>query len=135
MERSEQEAKPKKYYFKVVSYISGMTAVILFAVRFLGIFMEFPENDLFLYSAIVLLVFVCIPSYFISKYRHERKLEDPLNPLEEEQESKMQENGGEKSSWEINKSPFRQRKSGLTWGGGNVHASNAKRGERRGFLE
>lgn len=131
----KQEVKQKKYYFRLIFYISGMTAIILFAVRFLGIFLQFPENDLFLLSGIVLLVLICIPSYFISRYRHERKLEEPLNPLEEEQELSSTKKNSGKSSWGINKSPFRDRKSGLTWGGGNVHAANAKRGKRRGFLE
>lgn len=119
----------------MISYISGVTAMILFVVRFLGIFLDFPGNDFFLYAAIILLVLVCIPSYFISRYRNERNLEDPLNPLGDETNSKPAKDASGKSSWGVNKSPFRQRKSGLTWGGGNVHASNAKRGKRRGFLE
>ncbi|MGB5393659.1 MAG: hypothetical protein WBN16_05385 [Lutimonas sp.] len=30
---------------------------------------------------------------------------------------------------------FRKQKSGLTWGGGNVHGANAKRGTKKGFLK
>ena len=30
---------------------------------------------------------------------------------------------------------FRKQKSGLTWGGGNVHGANAKRGQRKSFLK
>ena len=131
----EHKVKPKNPYFKVIFYISGFTAVILFVVRFLGVFLQFPGNDFFLYAALILLVLVCIPSYFISRYRNERKLEEPLNPLEDEEVSTTPKDKSGKSSWGINKSPFRERNSGLTWGGGNVHASNAKRGKRRGFLE
>ena len=37
--------------------------------------------------------------------------------------------------WGMNNSPFRERKAGLNWGGGNVHAANAKRNKGRGFLK
>lgn len=30
---------------------------------------------------------------------------------------------------------FQKQKSGLTWGGGNVHGANAKRGTKKGFLK
>lgn len=33
------------------------------------------------------------------------------------------------------KSEYRERKSGLNWGGGNVHAANASRGSRRKFMK
>jgi len=36
--------------------------------------------------------------------------------------------------WGMNNSPFRKRKSGLTWGGGNIHASEASRKTRKSFL-
>lgn len=133
---SKQEDKQTKPYFKVIFYLSGLTAVVLFVARFLGIFFEFPENNLILISAIILLVLLCIPSYFISKYRHERKLEEPLNPLEDDWEKPSESRkGAPKSEWGIARSPFRDQKSGLTWGGGNVKGANAKRGKRRGFLE
>ncbi len=37
--------------------------------------------------------------------------------------------------WGMNDSPFRERKSGLTWGGGNIKGASAKRGTRRSFLK
>jgi len=37
--------------------------------------------------------------------------------------------------WGMNDSPFRDRKSGLTWGGGNIKGASAKRGTRRSFLK
>lgn len=33
------------------------------------------------------------------------------------------------------KSEYRERKAGLNWGGGNVHAANASRGSRRRFMK
>ncbi|MBE0650026.1 MAG: hypothetical protein IH595_04205 [Bacteroidales bacterium] len=130
--------KPKSgtYIFKIVFYISGGAGLVLLIVRFLGIFLKFPNNDLILLSALALLGIVCLPSYFISRFRNEGSLEEPLNPLDdgEERASEARE-GTTKPEWEMNKSPFRNRKSGLTWGGGNVHGSNASRGERKGFME
>lgn len=37
--------------------------------------------------------------------------------------------------WGMNDSPFRERKSGLTWGGGNIKGASAKRGKRKSFLK
>jgi hypothetical protein len=128
--------KSRKYAFKVIFYISGGAGIILLVVRFLGIFLKFPNNDLILFSALAVLGIICLPSYFISSFRNERSLEEPLNPLENEGEKSSEtRKGAPKSQWGISKSPFRERKSGLTWGGGSVKGANATRGKRRGFLE
>jgi len=36
--------------------------------------------------------------------------------------------------WGMNNSPYRKRKSGLNWSGGNIHASVASRKTRKPFL-
>ncbi len=136
METEIPAKKQRNYVFKVIFYISGAAGIILLVVRFLGIFLEFPENDLILLSALAVLGIICLPSYFISSFRNERSLEEPLNPLENDGEKPGDvHKGAAKSAWRMARSPFRDNKSGLTWGGGNIKGSNATRGERRGFLE
>lgn len=68
----------------------------------------------------------------IAKYR-DRREEGPakLDPgVDREGEGKDAPKG-----WGMNDSPFRKRKSGLSWGGGNIKASEASRGERRTFMK
>lgn len=48
----------------------------------------------------------------------------------------MQKKGDYKvKGWDMNTSPFRDRKSGLRWEGGNIKGVNAKRASRRRFLK
>jgi len=37
--------------------------------------------------------------------------------------------------WGMNNSPFRDRKSSASWGGGNIKGANVSRGSRRQFLK
>ena len=36
--------------------------------------------------------------------------------------------------WSMNSSPFRERKSGASWGGGNIHGAVPKRENRKKFF-
>jgi len=50
-------------------------------------------------------------------------------------DNKRSESSDLKSNgWSMNNSPFRDRKGGLNWGGGNIHAAEASRKSRRSFL-
>jgi len=91
--------------------------------------------DLFapgLVAAMILLVIV-----LIADFRKRKQFLDfstrKSNP-EKVSSSKEKE---EKPSDEpmVLKSDYRERKSGLNWGGGNVHAANASRGSRRKFMK
>ncbi len=121
---------------KTIIYVSGIIGIILLVVRLLGIFLEFPQNDLILLSGIILLGLVCLPSYFIDKYRHEKKMDNVIKPYNGQQKKSqtIQESDSKTKGWGMNNSPFRERRSGMTWGGGNIHGANASRGKRKSFL-
>ena len=99
--------------------------------------MEFPLNNLFLTLGLALLVVVFLPLAIIGRYRHNKKINWIIDSYKvPNKESFPLEKGDlDAKGWGMNNSPFRERKSGLTWGGGNIKGANATRGTRRNFLK
>jgi hypothetical protein len=121
---------------KFLMYISGITGILFLAMRLLGTVMEFQENSIFLIFGLILLGLIFMPLFILDRYRHNRKINNIIKSYEG-RERKMP--GHPKpvqgpKGWSMNDSPFRERKSGLTWGGGNIRAAEATRGTRRSFL-
>ncbi len=84
---------------------------------------------------IALFVGVILPVLIVRDVREKRRIRKILDSHRNSGSGKA---SGELHSdpargWNMNNSPFRRRKSGLRWEGGNVHAANATRGERRRF--
>ena len=52
-----------------------------------------------------------------------------------ETDTKKESISTDKKKNDVEYPSFQKQKSGLTWGGGNIHGANAKRGERKGFLK
>ncbi len=121
---------------KVLLYISGITGTILLALRLLGTVMDFQENDFFLISGLVLMGLVFLPLLLIDRYRHNRKINSIIKSYEgrDRKLPAVPKPGNSAKGWSMNDSPFRERKSRLTWGGGNIKAAEASRGTRRSFL-
>ena len=122
---------------KTIILISGITGTLLLMLRMLGIFMEFRGDDIVLVSGLVLLGLVCLPLFLIDKRRHDRKIDGIVKSYEGrgKKVQKPKSTGQGAKGWGMNNSPFRERKSGLTWGGGNIKAAEATRGTRRKFLK
>lgn len=125
---------------KALMYISGIGGTILLALRLLGSVMEFRENDAFLVAGLVLLGVVFLPLMLYYRHRQNKKINSIIKSYEgREKETPPSDGndpgtGGRAKGWGMNNSPFRERKSGLTWGGGNIKAAEATRGTRRQFL-
>ena len=121
---------------KTAIYISGITGTILLMIRLLGIFLDFRRDDIVLISGLILLVLICIPLLLVDKHLHNKKIDRIIESYKgkEKDERETKESGYSPKGWGMNDSPFRERKSGLSWGGGNMHAANASRGKRRSFL-
>jgi hypothetical protein len=122
---------------RILFYISGILGTLLLTLRIVGIYLEFPFNSILLYTGIALLFLVFIPMYIIDRIMVNRKINRIIREFQEQEkknavppESKISTKG-----WSMNDSPFRTRKSGLTWNGGNVHAANASRGTRKVLLK
>ena len=122
---------------KILILISGVSGTLLLTIRMLGIFIEFRGDDAVLIAGLVLLGLVFLPLFLIDKRRQEKKLDRIIKSYEgRDKEAPLPRTGdeGTRGGWGMNDSPFRERKSGLTWGGGNIRAAEATRGTRRKFL-
>ncbi len=105
--------------------------------RIIGIMLEFPLNNLLLILGLVLLLIFFLPLLIIERYLYNKKINRIIDSYKEAgKETVPFEKGDSKTKgWGMNNSPFRERKSGLTWGGGNIKGANATRETKRGFLK
>ena len=119
-------------------YITGISGGLLLVFWLIGTLAEFPWNDWLLAAGLVLLGLICLPLSFINRYRHDKMIDRIIQSgkgkFREKKASKYKSSKPGPRGWDMNNSPFRERNSGLTWGGGNIKGSNATRGSRRKFL-
>ena len=126
----------QKKMIKTVIYISGIAGGLVLVLRVIGIFTVFPFNDMLLGGGLALTglaIVLALVDRHRDKKQIDRIMDQPVEGLGKDKPSGVEkpESGG----WNMNNSPFRERKSGLTWGGGNIKAANASRGKRREFLK
>jgi hypothetical protein len=121
---------------KALLYLSGLIGILLLILRVIGIYTGFPYNDILLIAGLLLVFLVFIPLMIADRRRYNRKIRSIIENRNREKEDKKPLKKREKpaSGWNLNNSPYRNRKSGLSWGGGNIKAAGAKRGNRRSFL-
>lgn len=122
---------------KLIIYLSGVVGTMLLLFRLIGIFIEFPFNDFLLYTGVVLLLIICLPFVIIEKREHNKKIDAIISSYEGKQKKTFttKKINSKTKGWDINNSPFRKRKSGLVWGGGNIKGATASRGTRKSFLK
>jgi hypothetical protein len=120
-----------------IIYISGITGGILLIFRAIGIVAEFSVNGLLLYSGLFLLLLICIPVFLYDRHLRNKEIRQIIASYKgkEKKPVEIKEGKSEVEEWGINNPPFRDHHSGLSWGGGNIHAANASRGTRRTFLK
>jgi TM2 domain-containing membrane protein YozV len=116
-------------------YISGVIASVLILLRFAGLFIPFFAREFFLFSGLGIFLFVFLVAILVDRKQQEKKIRGIISSYSGKPKDKTEgkEMETKTKGWSMNNSPFRTRRSGLTWGGGNVHAANAKRGTRRTF--
>ena len=113
-------------------YFTVILGVIFLAIHFISQFLELDYSDLFLIIGLGILLVITLPLFYLDRSRHTKQKNIIINSLQQEKGNLKEK---EVKKVETPKYPsFRKQKSGLTWGGGNVHASGAKRGSKRGFL-
>jgi hypothetical protein len=121
---------------KTLIYISGIISGVLIVLRLVGIFMEFSFNSLILNTALILLGLICLPLYFVDKHRHDKKIKMIIASRKgkSKEKKKIKEGKTKIKGWDMNTSPFHDRKSGVTYEGGNIYGKVGKRNSRRSFL-
>ncbi len=122
---------------KLAIYISGILGGLAIVLSIIGIFVEFPHNDKLLWVGLILVVGICIPMFRFERYLANRRYKQKKDEREKTEQNSQSSPNRETPAkgWGMNNSPFRDRKSGLTWGGGNVKGVNATRGRRKRFLK
>lgn len=121
---------------KTAIYLSGITGTLLLVFRIIGIMLEFQLNNVFLILGLALLLIVFLPLLIREKYLHNKEIDKIIDSYKKTDKTVGLEKRDSKTrGWGVNNSPYRERKSGLTWGGGNVKGSGASRGTRRPFLK
>jgi hypothetical protein len=122
---------------KTIIYSSGILGGLLLIIGLIGWIAANPFADALLLAGVLLVFLVCSPLIIVDRYRHARRI-DRIIRTHKDSPAKDERISTEKTKfkgWSMNTSPFRERKSGLTWGGGNVKGANANRGTRRKFLK
>lgn len=120
---------------KVVIYVSGILGVILLTLGIVGSLAESSGSQLMMFAGIALIIVLCIPLLLFSRYLQEKKIQEIIHNAKFKVSPEIEKNKKKSPTkgWGINNSPFRERKSGLNWGGGNIHGAKASRGSRRAF--
>lgn len=122
---------------KFYQYIIGLLSAF-FLVGWIGtLLLNIPRHWVFLLAGLVFLSIYLI-LYFRAKRLHAERMTEIIKKHKELKSSKKEDAKEEHTSakgWSMNDSPFRERKSGLSWGGGNIHAAGASRNSRKSFLK
>ncbi len=119
---------------KILIYISGIEGSPLRMLRSIVTVGDFSLNIALLIIGLVILIF--IPLLIIDKYLQNRKINNIIDSYKKTKKKTIHLERGESKTkgWGINNSPFRERRSGVNWGGGNIKGANATRGTRKSFL-
>lgn len=122
---------------KTAIYLSGITGTLLLVLRIIGIMLEFPLNNVLLILGLVLLFIIFLPLIIIERYLSDKKIDKIIDTYKDTDRKTvhLEKGNSETKGWGISNSPFRERKSGLTWGGGNIKGASASRGTRKSFLK
>lgn len=120
---------------RIAIYITGILGGVLFIGGLIGFVIRLSHHLLFLYMGLGLIFLGCIPLALIDKYLREKNWKKIIESHKNNKKEIDNKNGNtNRRGWNMNNSPFRERKSGLTWGGGNIKGATAKRGNKRSFL-
>lgn len=117
---------------KYFIHFSGVLGFIFLIFSFIEISIEQTSDYLFVFLGIGIWLLVTLPLYFIDRYRYNSRKQAIINTYKKGKKNKIETEYNKDNK--VNYPSFRQQKSGLTWGGGNVHGSNAKRGYKKRFL-
>ena len=122
---------------RIIIFLSGFSGCLLLAFYILGLFADKSYDSVVLGIIVFLIFLICIPMIFFERYKQNRKIDEIIRAhkrVKKEKIGRSNETGRKVKGWSINNSPFRDRKSGTTWSGGNIHGSIPKRGGRKGLF-
>ncbi|MCF8346189.1 MAG: hypothetical protein K9G38_03185 [Bacteroidales bacterium] len=122
---------------KTTIYITGLMSAYMLIGWITAYSIGRPNHLLFLVAGSIIFFLLYLPLVITKRKRHKEKMEQIIHdykekrPDDSESEISRTETTKTTKGWSMNNSPFRKRRSGVEWSGGNIHAANAKRGTRR----
>lgn len=114
-------------------FFSAILGLAFLGIRFIGLFIELSNAKLYLFIGLAILLLVTWPLYLIERFIYKKKKASILKKYQGKHPVKDLKKTKNKRTPDY--PSFRKQKRGLTWGGGNIHGSTAKRGAKRGFLK
>lgn len=112
-------------------YISGISGVVLLFLRLIGS----SYNHWILLTGIVLIFGVCLPLSIIYHFQKKKNFRSIITSYRKNGKKDISPQKKLKNQKGPNYPSFRDKKSGLKWGGGNIHGANATRPSKRSFLK
>ena len=120
---------------KKAIYIAAFLGAFFILISYIGIKLQLNYIHWSLPFGIGLLLIVALPLFIIDYVDRSKKMKKDRNRQHLDKRFSAGHASKESKKKSIEGYPtFSQRKSGLEWGGGNIHGSSAKRGSKRGFL-
>jgi hypothetical protein len=122
---------------RIIIYISGFVGFLLISLYILGLFADKSYGPVVLIIGNALIILVCIPMILLERYRHDRKVDEIIHSHQKSKKEKIghsNKEGQQVKGWSMNDSPFRERRSGVKWSGGNIHGAIPKREGRKGLF-
>lgn len=120
---------------KKATYLSAVLAILFLTISLIGFYLDQNYYNLLLPLGIGILLLVTLPIILI-QFRDRSKKMKPQTDQRQIHKKKITSTGQNTNEKNAALYPsFGKRRSGLTWGGGNIHGSTAKRGSKRRFLE
>lgn len=121
---------------KKAIYISAFLGAFFVLISYIGIKLELYFIHWSLPLGIGLLLIVTLPLFSIDYFDRLKKLNKHKNYRSSDKKSDHSHASKQTKKKSIESYPtFSQRKSGLEWGGGNIHGSIGKRGSKKRFLK
>jgi len=122
---------------RIIIYTSGFTGSLFLAFYFIGLAADKSYNQILFISGLILIFLICIPMIYLERLRQKKKIDEIIHGHKKSTKDKIMhssESGRKVKGWSMNNSPFRERNSGASWSGGNIHGSLPKRQGRKGLF-
>ncbi|MEE4197305.1 MAG: hypothetical protein V2I54_06645 [Bacteroidales bacterium] len=122
---------------RIILYIAGILGGLLLMISLIGTITNFTYNTVFFISGLAWIILIFIPLSVIAKHKQNKKIKNIIRSYSDKpsQHNKISSGKSEIKGWSMNNSPFRERRSGITWGGGNIKGANATRGKRKSLFK
>jgi len=120
---------------RLISSISAFLGILFILMKVFGIYSFFTGHDTFIWIGLSFF-FISVFLLLINKIIEDRKIDRIVSSYKTGKGKKVNQTENLESSkgWSMNNSPFRERKTGLTWSGGNMKGANASRNTRKRFM-